>query len=130
MDVKQPYDGDFSSDHTEYLLQVAISQALERHLPTTMDEHIPNHPELAHREVVATHQEDTTPASGIKRESDSPDMGDAPKPKTRRRKGDPEPDYSGKTREALKNNGRTGQACDRCKVRPATDAYVASLPSL
>ena len=37
--------------------------------------------------------------------------------KQRRRKGDPEEDYSAKAREKASTAVRTGQACDRCKVR-------------
>lgn len=36
--------------------------------------------------------------------------------KSRRRKDEEEPDYSAQVRERLRNNTRTGQACDRCKV--------------
>ncbi|KAL2218957.1 hypothetical protein M432DRAFT_656445 [Thermoascus aurantiacus ATCC 26904] len=37
--------------------------------------------------------------------------------KSRRRKDEEEPDYSAQVRERLRNNTRTGQACDRCKER-------------
>lgn len=36
----------------------------------------------------------------------------------RRKKDEPEPDYSAIIRDQVKNTTRTGQACDRCKVSP------------
>lgn len=58
-------------------------------------------------------------STGIKRQLESPGTEQSPKTKTRRRRGDAEPDYSGMTREKVKSSKRTGQACDRCKVRRA-----------
>lgn len=45
--------------------------------------------------------------------------------KSRRRKGEPEPDYSAMSRQKIKKNKRTGQACDRCKVCQV--AYMSPL---
>lgn len=42
----------------------------------------------------------------------------------RRKKDDPEPDYSAIVREQVRNSTRTGQACDRCKV-----CYIILFPS-
>lgn len=70
----------------------------------------------------------TDASTGSKRELDSPSTEQSPKTKTRRRRGDAEPDYSGLTREKVKNNKRTGQACDRCKVRRAI-VYIHHLPA-
>lgn len=39
-----------------------------------------------------------------------------PAKRPRRRRDEPEPDYSQQVRARLRNNTRTGQACDRCKV--------------
>lgn len=45
--------------------------------------------------------------------------------KNRRRKGDPEPDYSELSRRKVQKNKRTGQACDRCKVCLAFDVRTS-----
>lgn len=126
MATEQPFEDEFSKGNPEYLVQTAISYALNRPFPVITNEEATAWAELAQSPINDTHQQEATETTGTKRKSDSPDVEDAPKPKTRRRKGDPEPDYSCITREVLKNNKRTGQACDRCKVRPATDPYAAS----
>lgn len=69
----------------------------------------------------------TDASTDIKRELDSPGTEESPKTKSRRRRGDAEPDYSGLTREKVKNNKRTGQACDRCKVRRAIYIHSSAL---
>jgi hypothetical protein len=57
---------------------------------------------------------------GTKRSApDSPASDNPPEKKTkrpRRKKNEPEPDYSAIIRKQVKNATRTGQACDRCKV--------------
>ncbi|KAJ5601909.1 hypothetical protein N7510_011443 [Penicillium lagena] len=38
-------------------------------------------------------------------------------PRSRRSRHEPEPDWSEQVREQVRNSRRTGQACDRCKLR-------------
>lgn len=66
---------------------------------------------LADQQPAST--QNATPATG--EDTEGHGMAEEPK-KTRRRKGDPEPDYSELSRRKVQNNKRTGQACDRCKV--------------
>ncbi|RMJ23807.1 hypothetical protein PHISP_05328 [Aspergillus sp. HF37] len=58
---------------------------------------------------------------GTKRSApDSPASDNPPEKKAkrpRRKKNEPEPDYSAIIRKQVKNATRTGQACDRCKVK-------------
>lgn len=122
MPSEQSYQNTFTSGDPEYLLQLALSSALGEPLQTLMDKDASSWAESAQPETTVTAQnetmEATVEATGTKRMPNSPDAEDTTKSKTRRRKGDPEPDYSSMTREVLKTNQRTGQACDRCKVRP------------
>lgn len=121
MHAQEPYEEQFSRDDPEYLVQVALPRALDEPLQSLISEESMSWALPVRPKVIVNHQEDTAEASGTKRKSGSSDMEEVARPKTRRRKGDPEPDYSGITREVLKNTRRTGQACDRCKVRPITD---------
>lgn len=45
----------------------------------------------------------------------------------RRKKDEPEPDYSAIIRDQVKNATRTGQACDRCKVSASLPSYIYSI---
>lgn len=121
MHIQNPYEEQFSADDPEYRLRMAMSLALDEPLQSFIREEATSWALPVSPQVTVTSQEDTVEASGPKRKSGNPDMEESPRPKTRRRKGDPEPDYSDMTREVLKKNQRTGQACDRCKVRPVTD---------
>lgn len=121
MRAPEPYEEQFSREDPEYRLRLAISQALDEPLQSLISEEATSWALPAHPQIITTHQEGTAEASDTKRKPGSSDMEETTRPKTRRRKGDPEPDYSGMTREVLKKNQRTGQACDRCKVCPITD---------
>ncbi|KAJ5808632.1 hypothetical protein N7474_009901 [Penicillium riverlandense] len=43
--------------------------------------------------------------------------GTTSQPRSRRSRHEPEPDWSEQVREQVRNSRRTGQACDRCKLR-------------
>ncbi|KAL2013065.1 hypothetical protein VTN00DRAFT_590 [Thermoascus crustaceus] len=59
-----------------------------------------------------------TAAQGIEQPQGETQERPAKRPrKERRRRDEPEPDYSEQVRARLQNNTRTGQACDRCKER-------------
>lgn len=58
----------------------------------------------------------TKPLAGTKHELEDSPEEEPRRTKSRRRKGEPEPDYSAMSRQKIKQNKRTGQACDRCKV--------------
>lgn len=60
-----------------------------------------------------------TPVAGIEHELGSPGE-ETGRVKSRRRKGEPEPDYSAMSRQKIMQVKRTGQACDRCKVCQTT----------
>lgn len=60
-----------------------------------------------------------TSVAGIKHGLESPDE-ETGRAKSRRRKGEPEPDYSAMSRQKIMQVKRTGQACDRCKVCQGT----------